>query len=308
VNAQVTAVKKGLSGNVGAGTIVQMPDFSGKGLLSVTNASATSGGTHTVTLFVQQSDIDAAEASLTSQLDSLLLARASDPNSVVAGQEIFPSTAHMGKPAYDPDPATLLNQAVESFGLAASGTGTATVADLSNVRSLAQRRIEGTVKAGHTLVAGSVQVVLGSPTSLGSVVSIPVTASALEAGAVDVGKLRDALKGKSVADAKAYLSQYGAAQISLSPFWTSTVPGFDFRIDLTVISPSAEPTSVPSAAPAGTERPASSPGTSPQPSQSPPESSASASGSPSAMPETPSPPTAAPSETPATEASATTPP
>jgi hypothetical protein len=66
-DVSVTAVKKGLAGNVAAGAIVNVPAWLATALVvadQVTNKKATSGGTHTVTPFVQQSDIDAAEASL----------------------------------------------------------------------------------------------------------------------------------------------------------------------------------------------------------------------------------------------------
>jgi hypothetical protein len=85
---------------------------------------------------------------------------------------------------------------------------------------------------------------LGSPSALGSVVSVPVVANAFQAPTVDVDQLRAAIKGKSVADAKAYLSKYGDAEISISPFWASTVSGFDFRIDFRVLAPTAQPTAV----------------------------------------------------------------
>jgi hypothetical protein len=71
-----------------------------------------------------------------------------------------------------------------------------------------------------------------------------VTAKALQTPTVDVDQLRAAIKGKSAADAKAYLSKYGDAEVSISPFWASTVSGFDFRIDLQVVAPTAQPTAV----------------------------------------------------------------
>ena len=278
----VTAVKTGPAGNVAAGAIVNVPAWLATALVvgnQVTNKQATSGGAHTVTPFVQQADIDAAEASLSTQLGTQLQTQASDPNSVAAGFEIFPRTAALGTPSYDPDPASVLNQAVESFNLSASGSGTATTANLASVRSLAQRRIEGMVQAGHSVVDGSVQVALGSPTSLGAAVSIPVKAQAMQAPAVDVAQLRNAVKGKSVEEAKAFLSQYGEAQVSVSSFWSSTVSGFDFRIDITVIAPSAAPIAAP------TQRPVSTPRATGQPSGPEPIPSASLSASPGMTPE-----------------------
>jgi hypothetical protein len=241
----VAAVRKGLSGNVAAGAIVNVPAWLATALVvpdQVTNKKATSGGTHTVTPFVQQSDIDAAEVSLAKQLDSSVMVRMNEPASVAAGLELFPKTAHMGDASFDPDPATLLSQQLTSFDLAATGTATATATNLATVRSLAERKVRAKVQAGHALVEGSVVVALGSPTATGSAVSVPVVASGLQAATVDVDQLRAAIKGKSVAEAKAYLSTYGDAEVSISPFWVSTISGFDFRIDVRVIAPTARPT------------------------------------------------------------------
>ena len=249
----VTAVKKGLAGNVAVGAIVNVPAWLATALVvadQVTNQKATSGGTHTVTPFVQQSDIEAAEASLAEQLDSVAQAKMADPSAVAAGFELFPKTAYMGDPTFDPDPATLLNQAVSSFDLAATGTETATAADLLTVRSLAASKVQARVQVGHALVAGSVEVTFGSPTAQGAVVSVPVVAGGLQTATLNVNQLRAAIKGKSAAAARTYLSQYGDAQVSLSPFWVSTISGFDFRIDVRVISPTMPPSATAAITPA----------------------------------------------------------
>jgi hypothetical protein len=299
----VNAVKKGVSGNVAAGAIVNVPPWLATALVThnqVTNKKATSGGTHTVTPFVQQSDIDAAETSLASQLDSSLRAMMTDPASVSSGFELFPSTARLGEPSFTPDPTTLLNQAVANFDLSASGSGTATAANLATVRGLAERKIRANVRIGHTLVDGSVVTTLGSPTTTGDSISVPVLASASQSATIDIDQLRAAIKGKSVAEAKTYLSQYGVAEVSISPFWVSTISGFDFRIDVQVVAPAAKPESTP--APVITPRitipPA--PVVTPAGSTTPADS---ASPGPSGSPAPTSPPTAVP--TASSEASAT---
>ena len=95
-------------------------------------------------------------------------------------------------------------------------------------------------------------------------------ASASQSATIDVDQLRAAIKGKSVAEAKTYLSQYGAAEVSISPFWASTVPGFDFRIDVQVVAPVAKPapTPAPTPVPAATPRITIPPGPTPTPSPS----------------------------------------
>ena len=302
----VAAVKKGTSGNVAAGAIVNVPPWLATALVvadQVTNKKATGGGTHTVTPFVQQSDIDAAEASLAGQIDSSVRAKMTEPEAVSAGLELFAKTAHMGDPTYDPDPATLLNQERASFDLAATGTATATAANLATVRSLAERKIRARVGDGHALVEGSVVVTLGSPAAVGAVISVPVVATGLQAATVDVDQLRAAIKGKTVEEAKSYLSKYGDAEVSISPFWVSTISGFDFRIDVRVIAPTARPvptaklvatprlTLAPGRTPAGTGTPSPTESATPGPSASPdlspsatPEATASSEASPTATP------------------------
>src|SRR5207247_5950519 len=66
----VTAAAAGTAGNVAAGSITVVPKGDNPSLLKVTNAKATSGGTHTETKLVRQSDYDAAVAVLTKQLQS----------------------------------------------------------------------------------------------------------------------------------------------------------------------------------------------------------------------------------------------
>jgi hypothetical protein len=311
-DAPVAAVKKGLAGNVAVGAIVNVPAWLAKALVypdQVTNKKPTTGGTHTVTPFVQQSDLDAAEASLAQQVDASVRAMMTDPGSVAAGFELFPKTAQMNAPSFDPDPATLLNQSLATFDLAATGSGTATAANLATVRGLADRKIRARVQGGHELVDGSVSISFGSPTAAGASISVPVVANALQAATVDEDQLRAAIKGKSAAEAKTYLSQFGDAEVSLAPFWVSTITGFDFRIDFQVVAPTSAPTAPPAptarvtlvpvrtATPTGTPGPTPtavatdtptplpSPTPSPSPSPTPtPEATASIEASPTATP------------------------
>jgi hypothetical protein len=300
----VAAVKKGLSGNVAAGAIVNVPPWLATALVlhdQVTNKTATAGGTHTVTPFVQQSDIDAAETSLNQQLASSVQAQMTDPSSVAAGFELFPSTTQMGSSTFNPDPSTLLNQGVSTFDLTATGSATATAANLATVRTLADRKIRSEVKAGHAIVEGSVSVSFGSPTTEGAIVSVPVAASAMQAATVDQNKLRADLKGKSAADATAYLAQYGSAAVSISPFWASTITGFDFRVDLRVVAPTAvAPSVAPTVRLTPEPRRTATPTTAPQPT-----GTATATGSPPATPTSPG-PTPTPVVTPSILASPTT--
>jgi hypothetical protein len=247
VDTPVLAIKKGTAGNVGAHSIVRVPSsFTANGV-SVTNAGRTTGGTHKVTPFVQQADIDKATASLTTSLGSSFAAMLSNPGTLPAGVQLFAGTGKLGPIALDPDPATLLNQQVASFELAAAATGAATQADTGNLRSLAERRIASGIQAGYSMVQGSIATTIGTPTAQGALVSVPISATASEAATVDVTALKASIKGKSVEEARAYLSQFGTVTISLSPWWASSVSNYDFRIDLSVVAPAPHSTASPAA-------------------------------------------------------------
>jgi hypothetical protein len=237
VDAPIAAVTKGTGGNVGAHTIRRVPSDLAALLITADNAAAATGGTHVVSLVVQQSDIDKATASLTTLVSDSFAATLKDPGTLPDGVQLFAGTGQLGKIAFDPDPATLLNQQVGSFQLAASATGTATEADTANVRSLAETRITSKVQPGYILVDGSLTTTMGTPGNDGAVVSIPITANADEAATVSVAVLKANIEGKSVADARAYLGQFGEPTITLDPWWASTISTYDFRIDLKLVAP-----------------------------------------------------------------------
>lgn len=248
----VVAVSKGLTGNVRAGAIVNVPSqlatalVASSGTRPVTNKAATTGGTHTVTAQVQQSDVDSAMGTMQSQLDASFHAALTAPGAATAGTTLFAGSAQLGLPTCAPDPAVLVNQQVTTFQMNCQATGTAMVADMGAITDLATRRVTTKVSSGHSLVSGSVTTQAGTAVLHGSTLLVPLTVEAGQVQTVDVEQLRAGIKGKSLDDAKAFLSKYGQAQISLSPDWMSTVPTFDFRIDIRVVDGSSQPSPRPS--------------------------------------------------------------
>jgi hypothetical protein len=322
-SAPIAAVNQGLSGNVAANTIVLAPADLAAALVSkrpVTNKAPTTGGTHSVTPQIQQSDIDGAQSSLSGQLGARFKDAMIAPDAVPSGSTLLDASAQLGQATCSPDPAGLLNQDGPSFDLTCTGTGTATLVDMSAVRALAERKVKATVKTGYTLVESSVTTELGTPVVQGSAVVVPVTARASQAQVVDPNVIRAGVKGKSVDDARAFAGRYGTAEISVSPDWASTMPSFDFRIDVQLVALTAGAGS--SASPGTTGGPihpvpgSNPPPTGPLETASPPSASGlpSASASPLASPAgsaSPPPfgsPSAAPSSTPsASSASSQTP-
>jgi hypothetical protein len=245
-DAPVQAVTNGTSGNVAANTITRLPSDLTAAKLSVSNPEPTSGGTHTVTQVVAQADVDAAAQDMLRQLDSAFEADLGSPASHPSGSDLFPDTAKMGVAVCNPDPNGLVGQAMGSFELSCTATGTALVADLSNVTSLAERRITSLVGTGYSLVEGSVTTVVGSPTIENGTVTVPVTARASEVREISADQIRSEIVGKSLPEARDYLAGLGTATISMSPSWADTMPSFDFRIDVELVAPTPPPSPSPS--------------------------------------------------------------
>jgi len=317
----VVAVQKGTGGNVAAGAINNLPGDLAAAMVSgaVTNPAPTTGGAHNVTPQIQQADVDLAAKELLDQLDSAFQDAMAAPEAVPASASLFDETAQMGTASCSPDPAGLVGQEIASFDMSCSATGTATIADLANVKSLAERRIKGMVGAGYGLVENSVKAELGTPTVKDGVVTVPVVASASQVRKVTVDQLRTGILGKKVTDAEAYLKGFGKTTISLTPSWADTMPSFDFRVDVELVTPTPAPTASPTETPSGSETPTERPtprptirrtteptpeatGSSAIESASPTPASSGESAAPSATPSAPPPespkPTPAPSATP----------
>jgi hypothetical protein len=308
VDAPIAAVVSGTAGNVAANTIAKVPASLNSAKVSVSNPNPTSGGTHTVTPMVVQADIDKAKTTLLAALDARLQDALKAPAAVPSGSDLFAESAHLGVATCNPDPQLLLNQNEATFQLDCQATGTAMTADMTGVVALAERRARAAVRTGYALVEGSVTTNVGATITQGSALVVPVTVQAEQVPAVDVGQLKAAVLGKSLDEARSYLSQYGQVEISVSPDWSSTMPSFDFRIDLKVVVPTVAPSASPSppvGEPRTTRRPTTVPRTPvPVSSAASPSQSLPLSALPSPSP-TPTPaPTTSPSDTPSAVPSA----
>ena len=312
-----TASLSGASGNVAAGAIDQVPTGFNSVVIRVTNPAATTGGSHVETKIVAQKDIDKATASLQQQLTDQLNGMVADPSQAPAGTTVFPATMTASTPETSVDPSTLLGQAMDTFDLGMSGTGTATAVDESLVQQLADERIRAAATPGESLVAGSVQVQVGTAKVAGAVVSFPVMAQASQVGTLDAATIRDLVKGRGVDEVRALLRNYGDATIDVWPGWVTTIPTIDFRLDVQTVSnlpidsgpvpgESGEPSFLPTFAPAGSSvppfvlGPSTSPAGSATPGTSPAASGRTSSARPSSSPSvvTSLAPSAAPSPVP----------
>ena len=254
----VTAATPGTDGNVNAGDISVVPGTYNSVVVRVSNPAATSGGTHTETTVVGKKDVAAATKQLQAELAAKLQTDAAAPPNLPAGDTAFPDTASMSNATPSTDPNSLVDQAVDTFALGMTASGSVTIVDPQTVSDLATERVRSAVGSGRDLVDGSVSVTLGAPVVDGQAVTFAVTASGRQIRRLDAGQLRSEIAGRSIDEARRPLAPYGDVSISTWPDWVSTIPTFDFRLDLRV---SAEPAASP-----GT--PGSSNSPSPAPSES----------------------------------------
>jgi hypothetical protein len=159
----------------------------------------------------------------------------------------------LGKPTPTVDPATLVGQEVATFDLGLSASGTVVTADSAPVSGIAMSALQAAVKPDHTLVPGSVDVMVGEANVIGQTVTFPVRATAKQTADLDPATLEKMVLGKPIPEAKAILAPFGDVEISVSPDWTGSVPSFESRVDVTVHQP--VPIETPSPSPAGSTTP-----------------------------------------------------
>jgi hypothetical protein len=228
------AATAGPEGNVDAGSITQVPDFLRTQQVSVTNPEALTGGTREVFTRVSQEDIDAAIASLTTQLQDQFAAWSRAPDELGTGATAFPSTGALAEPLPSPDPTTLLNVEAPSFQLQLGTSATVVTVETALVEQVARERITGSIPPGHSLQAGSVAVTIGEGQADGDIVGFRASASAATIPTLDPAELRAQIKGRPVDEARRILSQYGTVTIETWPGFVSTIPTLDARLELTI--------------------------------------------------------------------------
>ena len=240
----IEAVVLGVSGNVAANTIVVVPKEENARRTTVTNETATGGGTHTETKQVQQSDIDAALAALDLALAADFDRQIAERTGVPDGTTLFPETKTLGEGTPTVDPTTLVGTDAEAFELGLTAQGVVIGVDPGPVDTLAKARIRTAVDDGFRLVEDSIRVTPDSPIVAGSVITFPVTVGALEVRIVDGPALLARVRGLGLPQARTVLRAYGEVTISVWPDWVTTIPSLEGRATLTIGEPA-----LPSASP-----------------------------------------------------------
>ncbi len=233
----VQAVTPGTAGNVPAHAIVVAPTRLQAFQVSVDNAAATTGGTRTVTKVISQQDYDAAVKQLGSQVAAQLPTAAADTSLAPAGTTLIPATASLGTVTTAPAASALVGTPNASFQLTATATATVLAVSQQPLAGLASSRLQQQVPAGWSLFPDSIRTTVSDAIVQGGHVTFTVTAQGERWHPVDAAALLAQVKGRSVADARTILQQYGEVSISTWPSFVSTIPNLDFRVSLTVAQP-----------------------------------------------------------------------
>jgi hypothetical protein len=250
-NVKVTAVEAGTDGNVEPNTILIIPRGEDPLTLDVSNPDATSGGTREEFPQVEQKDIDTAVAQLGADLQAAFAERMTDPSLAPEGSTLFPETGVLGVPEYDVDPASLLDQEIETFDLGASASGTVRAVDTAAVQAVAEQRLAANVEADHQLVEGSSEISVEDAVVSDDRITFPVVATATQIALLDPVAIEAAIRGLRLEDAQRVLGEYGIAELTVWPDWVTTIPTIDARVDVSIGGPVAVETDAPSAAPSG---------------------------------------------------------
>ncbi|MFL5778507.1 MAG: baseplate J/gp47 family protein [Chloroflexota bacterium] len=245
-SVDVTAVKAGSGGNVPANSITVVPRTEDPTITKVRNLEPTTGGSREEFKKVQQSDVDAALATLRSRLETEFEAKLAEPAFAPPGTTVFPDSAEVGEPAPTTDPQAFVGQELDSFDLGVHSTGSVIAVDETPIQGLAADRLAGSVAAGHQLVDGSTAVDVGAARVDGQRVAFPATASARQVVTVDPALVRAAIRGRSIDDARAALARFGDVKLSVWPDWVTSITTVDPRVDVTIRHPVAVETPPPS--------------------------------------------------------------
>jgi hypothetical protein len=278
----VVAVKSGTAGNVQTHAIHVVPRDEDPELTKVDNPDPTAGGTHKEFPRIGKEDVDGAMVALQAKIVDAFDAALADGAGAPANATVFAETAELGESTPSVDPASLIGKEVATFDLGLTASGTVIAVDASPVVKIAETRLLSNVGADHRLVEGSVEIVPGDPTVSAGEVSFPVTAKATRVPILDPVELLGLIKGRTVAEARTILAQFGDVVITPWPEWVTSIPGIESRVTIEIVGQTGG-TSDESPSPSESARPSRSPRPSatPKPSIGP---DASASGPPVASP------------------------
>ncbi len=235
VDVAVRAVRAGTRGNVAAGEVMHLPPAIATQLITVRNAEPMTGGRRVEEALVTQDDYDAAVASLGGQLDAALATALADPDSIPRGLVAFPSTAELGQAQPDQSAVALIDTVAPTFTLALDAQGQVIAVNEELIEEVAASRVAAQLPQGQALVDDQVSATSDAGTVVGSTIEYEVTADALALDQPSPQEIVEAVRGKSIAEARQALAQYGDADVTLWPDFIDRLPEQPARINVTFL-------------------------------------------------------------------------
>lgn len=240
--APVQAIEPGSAGNVGAAAIDAVASqptrsylrgFANNDQRLVTNPQPTADGAETVVTLVSAEDVDAVRTELRAAVAER------------ARTEIGARPDRIYAPLEDGDleiqvevPEGLVGrEGGEPFELTASYRATLRYVPLDHVEAAARERFAGSsLPEGYELLDEATTVRFGERRLQDGQIMVEVAVTGQAAPAVDLNALRPQLAGMTSEAAAALLSRYGDVEVSFWPGWVTTIPDFEWRIDLQTTS------------------------------------------------------------------------
>jgi predicted thioesterase len=237
IEVEVRAVRAGTEGNVAADQITRLPRALSTQLISVRNPDATSGGRRVEEALITQEDYDAAVADLADQLGATLTSELADEDSIPRGLVAFPETAVIGAAQPDQSATSLVDTVAPSFSLALDAEAQVVAVNEALIDEVAASRVRSQLSAGQALVGDRVAVTHDAGTVLGSTVVYEVTAQAQAYTQPNAQQIINAVRGKSLAEARQTLAQYGDADVTVWPDFIDRLPDQAARISVELLPP-----------------------------------------------------------------------
>lgn len=227
-NVAAEAIDTILNQNVAA----RLRGFGNNNARLVINPEATTGGLDDTGTEITQQDVDTARAGLLQALD-VAVADALD----ATGDAIFADPADPAEPVIEGIEGLVGTQDPESAEI----SGTLAYDRLSVARNevvvLASERLLGdaaVLPSGHEPLASATEVIIGDARRDGDALIVAVSVTGASTPAIDRGEVIDRVRGRSADEARAALADLGDPTIELWPGWVSSVPGLDWRIEVTI--------------------------------------------------------------------------
>ena len=200
----------------------------------VLNPEATSGGIDETGPEITQEDVDAAVQALREQLATLAdeAADGETDEIVVATERPEPVISGVdGLAATRDQPEAEISGELEWSVLRAGLDAVEQVA-IAGLPAVATDLPEG-----HEIVRGSEDVRLGEARIAGDALEVDVRVEARATAPIDEGAVRQRATGRSAEAAEEALADLGAASVELWPGWATTVPEWEWRVDVRVEEP-----------------------------------------------------------------------